>query len=448
VASGWTFFGFGFALLLRFGSSLVLTRLLVPEVFGVMAVCSAIQVIVTLIGDIGLKQAVIQSKRGHDPAFLNTAWTIQILRGLTIWMGCVAVAFVLHLLNSIGTFPANSVYTNSTLPILIAVISLSTPLQSLWSMKAISHTRELDLWRITIIELVSALSGFSVALTTAWVTHSIWSFAASSLAAALVSTLMTHFWLPGHRDRLAWDKDAIRELARFGKWSSLSSLLGVVASNSDRLMLGAWLTAASLGQYSIALNLASVIDGIGQRVFGNVSLPALSETVRRDPDRLGDVVFRMRRLADAAYVGSAGALFASGEVIIEALYDPRYFAAGRMLQILSFSLLFARYNLLQDAYIALGKPNYLTAINLVKTVSLFTIVPSLVFFFGETGAIVGMAIYLLPTVPLILWLNHELRLNRFRFELLVLIAWPIGWFLGRGAVSVIELTGCLLSVCG
>src|ERR1700731_4808955 len=109
-----------------------------------------------------------------------------------------------------------------------------------------------------------------------------------------------------------------------------------------------------------------------------------------------------------------------------------------MLQLLSFNLLFARYGLAQDAYIALGKPNYLSAINAIKLVSLFTLVPLLFHLFGEQGAVLGMALYLLPTVPLIFWFNQRHGLNNFGVELLNLGMWPVGWLVGKSLIAIFE----------
>jgi O-antigen/teichoic acid export membrane protein len=437
-AGSWTFAGYGSTLVLRLLGNLVISRLLAPEVFGIMGVCTAVQVIVGLTGDIGLRQAVIRSENGHDPVFLNTAWTVQILRGILIWIICVGAAIALYILNASGLLPQGSVYQDASLPFLIAATSFSTVILSLQSMKVISAGRRLDLRQITIIDLIQMISGLSVAMSMAWATRSVWSFVASGIVGSVVSVSIGHFWLQGKRDRIAWDRKALQELFSFGKWTSLSSFAGVLAMNGDRLMLGGWLTATSLGHYSIASNLSSVVDSIGSRVFGSVSIPALSEIVRNQPDRLGEVFFRMRRGADAAYVGSAGLLFAAGHEIIALLYDARYLAAGHMLQLLSFNLLFARYGLAQDVYIALGKPNYLTAINTVKLVSLFAIVPLMFHLFGSDGAILGIAVYLLPTVPLIFWLNQKHGLNNFRFEILMLGMWPIGWLAGRVTVAGLQ----------
>jgi O-antigen/teichoic acid export membrane protein len=441
-AGSWTLFGHGAALVFRLVGNLIIARLLAPEIFGVMAVCNAIYVIVVLVGDIGLRPAVIRSLNGNDPPFLNTAWTIQILRGVTIWIVCIGVGLLLLLADTYAALPSDSIYSDPTLPYLISAIGFSTIIQSLQSMKVMVLSRELQLSRITTIEMIQTVTGFSVAILMAWTTGSIWSFVASGLVGSIVGVSIGHFWLPGARDRLGWNKSAIRELAHFGKWASVSSFVGVLASNGDRLLLGSWLSASNMGAYSIASNLASVVDGVGSRLFASVSLPALSETLRHQPDRLRSVLFRMRRGADAAYIGSAGFLFATGQFIVEHLYDQRYSPAGKMLQLLSFNLLLARYGLVQDAYIALGKPSHLTAINVTKLISLFTMVPLLYHFFAVNGAILGMAVYLLPTVPLIFWFNHRHGLNNGWFEILILGLWPVGWIVGYAGIRLLS-TGFL-----
>jgi O-antigen/teichoic acid export membrane protein len=88
--------GYGTALVLRLLGNLIIARLLSPDVFGIMAVATSIQLVIALTGDIGLRQAVIRSPNIRDPRFLNTAWTVQILRGLSIWIFCVVAACALN----------------------------------------------------------------------------------------------------------------------------------------------------------------------------------------------------------------------------------------------------------------------------------------------------------------------------------------------------------------
>jgi O-antigen/teichoic acid export membrane protein len=438
-ASAWSMGGYGTALVLRLLGNLIIARLLSPEVFGIMAVATSIQLVIALTGDIGLRQAVIRSPNIRDPRFLNTAWTVQILRGLMIWSLCVIAAAGLDVLDRGGAIAAGSVYAHEMMPYLIATSSFAIVIDSFQSMKVMTVGRSLSLGRLTVIELTQMVIGQCIAIGVAWTTGSIWCFVASSLVGSILNTSIGHLWLPGGRDRIAWDRSALKELMQFGKWASISSFVGVIASQGNRLLLGAWLTPATLGLFSIASNLSSIVDGVGGRLFGAVSLPALSEIVHEQPHRLREVFYRMRRGADAAYISSAGFLFASGNAIVNLLYDPRYAAAGQMLQLLSFSLLFSRYGIVQDVYIALGKANYLTAINITKLISLFMIVPLLYYLFGPTGAILGVVLHLAPTVPLIFWLNRPHALNNFKFEVLILGLWPVGWLVGSFAAAALAL---------
>ena len=77
----WTVFGYGSSQVLRFGGNLILTRLLVPDLFGLMALVQIFIRGLSLFSDIGIRPSIIRSDRGDDPIFLNTAWTIQVIRG-------------------------------------------------------------------------------------------------------------------------------------------------------------------------------------------------------------------------------------------------------------------------------------------------------------------------------------------------------------------------------
>jgi O-antigen/teichoic acid export membrane protein len=435
-AGSWTLTGHIANQILRLLGSLVLTRLLAPDLFGIMAVATAISVIAVLLADIGLPQAIVQSPRGDDPSFLNTAWTLQVLRGWLIWGVCLGVAVMLFKLGISGWLPLGSVYASPTLPAVIAVASFSSVILGFQSVKAVTANRRLDLRRVIIIDVLAQVFGLSIAAVFGWLTHSIWSFVAGSLCSTAFSTLSSHLWLPGPADRFEWDRTAVSELVHFGKWIFLSSGAGVLAANGDRLLLGAWITPTVLGYYSIAFNVASAAEAAANRLFINVSLPALSEVARQRLDQFPAVYFRMRYVADPAFVGTAGFLFATGEWLIRLLYDSRYAPAGAMLQWLSFGLLFTRYNLAGAAYLALGQPNYVTAISITKVISLFVLVPLLFYLFGFTGAIFAIALHLIPTLPWVYWFNRKHGLNNLVLELAVLCTWPIGWLIGLVLVNL------------
>src|SRR2546421_7848298 len=83
--SAWTIAGHGAGELIRLAKSLVLTRLLFPEAFGMMSLVGVVMYGLQMLSDVGLVQAIIRDKRGDDPDFLNTAWTMQVIRGAVLW---------------------------------------------------------------------------------------------------------------------------------------------------------------------------------------------------------------------------------------------------------------------------------------------------------------------------------------------------------------------------
>ncbi len=75
-----------FAQFARLLSNLVLTRLLYPEAFGVMALVMVVLVGLQMFSDVGIGPAISRSPRGDDPDFLNTAWTLNVFRGAFLWL--------------------------------------------------------------------------------------------------------------------------------------------------------------------------------------------------------------------------------------------------------------------------------------------------------------------------------------------------------------------------
>ena len=91
-SSMFTMGGYVATQVLRLGSNLILTRILFPEAFGLMALVAVILQGLTMFSDVGVSPSIMQSKRGDDQQFLDTAWTIQVIRGTLLWLFACAIA--------------------------------------------------------------------------------------------------------------------------------------------------------------------------------------------------------------------------------------------------------------------------------------------------------------------------------------------------------------------
>jgi O-antigen/teichoic acid export membrane protein len=429
-AASWTVVGHGLGQALRLGTNLIMTRLLVPEMFGVMAIAIMVTMILSMLSDIGLRQNIVQSKRGDDPLFLDTAWVVQIVRGFALWLVAIAFSCILYLLNTKGMLPVDSVYAAAELPLVIAISASQSAITGFQSTKMATAYRQFNQRRLMLIELFSQSVGLAVMISIASTHPSVWALVIGGLVVVLITTILSHTALSGHANRIRVDRAALTELVMFGKWIFASSAVYILAVSGDRILLGGFVTAELLGLYAIAALIVRSIEAGFSKLLMTVSLPALSEIARSQPARLREIYYRLRTPNDIALLFATGLLFSAGQLVIDFLYDSRYAATGEILQILALSLFSARFSGAQQIYLALGITKNLALLNFSRFAILYTLVPFLYFAYGATAAIWGIALHAAGTIPIIFWLNGKLGLNDFRRELLFLPALPIGLFFG------------------
>jgi len=141
--------GYGGIQLIRLLRSLILTRLLFPEAFGVMALVWTLMFALEMFSDLGLPAFVIRDKRGDDPAFLNTVWTLQAIRGVALWVACVLIAHPMALF-----------YQEPMLSKLVPIAGLSAVLSGLNSTALYTLRRRMEFRRLTALELANEIVSF------------------------------------------------------------------------------------------------------------------------------------------------------------------------------------------------------------------------------------------------------------------------------------------------
>ena len=85
--------GFGGQNVVRLGGNLILTRLLFPEAFGLMALVQIFLMGLQMFSDVGIQTSIVRDPRGEERAFRDAAWTLQIIRGLVLWIFSCIVAW-------------------------------------------------------------------------------------------------------------------------------------------------------------------------------------------------------------------------------------------------------------------------------------------------------------------------------------------------------------------
>jgi O-antigen/teichoic acid export membrane protein len=432
-AGFWSLAGTGLSYAITFGSNLILTRLLAPEMFGVMAIATLVITVLTMLSDFGLIQNIIQSSRGSDSAYLNTAWAIQIIRGLLLWVLALCIALFLVAANLVGLLPQGSTYADTYLPYVIAVVSFSIIIDGFQSTKVSEATRYLSLGRITLIRTLGQIVGLICMF--GWIFligRSIWALVAGTICSRMLTTPLTHIWLPGSTNRWQWDQSSFYEILHFGKWIFLSSILGLFANNADRILLGGFVSSATLGIYSIAALLIGAISQILTTIFAQVCYPALSEVARERPHELKRSMYDIHILTAPFAYFCSGILVVSGNTLIGLLYDSRYAAAGWMLEVLALGLLKIPFNLPQWCLLARGLAKEFTGLVAFQSICTIVLIPLGFHWFGLPGALWGLVASQLLYVPAIIYYQIKYDLLDPSKELILLPAFFAGMIVASG----------------
>lgn len=380
-AALWTTLGQVGHQVLRLGSNLILTRLLLPEYFGVMVIINVFVLGLGLFSDVGLGPNIIRHKRGEDADFLNTAWTIQILRGFILWACAWALSGVMARL-----------YEIPELTTLLPVAALTAVIGGFESTARYSLNRKIHLGRVTLLELGQQASSITFMVVWAALNPSIWALVCGGVFGACVRTLFSHWLLPGIRNRWHWDRDAARSLISFGKWIFLSTALGFLANRGDRLILGAAMSQAELGVFSVAAILAHSPVRIAGQISMKVLLPLYSRLSDAGPGNLSREIGKTRlRMTVLASLGLS-VIALGGEWIVSSLWPESFWDAGRMTRILAIgSIGSVTIATLQPVLLACGDGRAHFISTLSRALLLLGALLVGQHFWGVTGALVGLA---------------------------------------------------------
>jgi O-antigen/teichoic acid export membrane protein len=421
-SGAWVMGGYMVSNFLRLGGNLILTRILVPEMFGIMAIITVLLAGVAMFSDIGIQQNIIRSDKTKDRQFLDTAWTIQVLRGFLIFSIMLIISISLYLLAQTDSLSANSVYAHPQLPIILAVMSLTVVISGFNSINLALLNRALNLKQITIMEFICQFLGLTTMVAFAFLYENIWGLVLGGFVSSFSKLYLSHSKKFGEKCRLHWNKEHAREIFHFGKWVFGASIFTFFAGRGDQLILGGLISAEQLGVYTIAFFLASAFRDVVKKVMSSVFFPVLSEVVRTRRKDLRSVYYRIRQKLDIAVMFSVGLLSSCGHVIIDVLYDDRYTDAGWMLEILALSSLFLGTTLAGPCLLALGNSKYIMIITAAMTVTLFTSVPLAFGFYGFEGAVVAIAMNALVEVPIVFYMMKQYNLLSLYGEFRM---WPI-----------------------
>jgi O-antigen/teichoic acid export membrane protein len=316
--------GFGFSQMIRLGSNLILTRLLFPEAFGLMALVTVFLMGLGQFSDVGVTPAILQSKRGDDRDFLDTAFSIQVVRGIGLWIVACLCAF-----------PMAWVYGQDLLLQMLPVSALTLLITGFRPTKMVTANRHLMLGRVTLLDMGTQLIGVGVGIVLAFMWHSVWALVISGVVGALVELFLNWRFLPGPGNRFRMERAAMRELIGFGKWVFLATCAGFLFTQADKILIGKFVPLDVFGVYNIGFFWASFPMMLGGMVTQKILIPIYREAPPSESPANFAKLRKMRLAVSGLLMGFVAVFALLGVWIVQILYDSRYVDAGAVAVVLA-----------------------------------------------------------------------------------------------------------------
>jgi O-antigen/teichoic acid export membrane protein len=373
----WTLGAYGCAQVLRLVTNIALARLLTPELFGIMLIVNSLGMGIELMSDIGIGQNIIYQKNANDPEFYNTAWTLQAIRGVVLWL--VALAF---------TVPVAQFYQSPILAIIMPFTTFGIVLSGFTSISRPLLQKRLQITKLNIFETIVSLFSSAVYVLLAYLSPTIWALVFGGLFGPAVTMIGSYCLLSDVKQRFNLSRRFAWEIVYFGKWIYVSSFVYFLSAFFDRLYLAKVVPLELLGVYGIARTFSELLGMMMQRLGNYVLFPFIASQSQMPRTELRAQLASIR--AKFMVLAAVGFSFfvATGDLAIRLLYDQRYQAASWMLPVLFTGSWFSiMANLNEATLLGLGKPSYTAISYSSKFVFLLVGLPLGVKSYGLLGGI-------------------------------------------------------------
>ena len=244
----------------------VLTRLLTPEDFGLMALVMAAIAFMQIFSDMGISNAIIHHQKISQEVLSSLYW-VNVLASVTLMLLLILFS------HFVATW-----YHEPRMQSILTLVSPFFLIVALGQQLFVMAEKNLRFQQLAIIELSSSLLGFILAVLVAFAGGGVYALVAGMLSSALCATvlywaILADGWRPMWRMRLG----EIKDFLGFGSYMMGFNLTNTVNMQADVLIGGRVLGVGSLGAYSLPKNLSLRLAMITNPIVTRVGFPVMAQ---------------------------------------------------------------------------------------------------------------------------------------------------------------------------
>ena len=326
-ALSWTFLGTMIRASIQFALLIILTRLLVPEDFGVMALAEASVFLACIFSRMGVGPFLIQ-KQDIDQKQIEAAFTLSLISSSVMAMALAAASA------SIAVF-----FQQEKLGTIILAMSPSVFLMTAAAVPESLLMRELKFKAVTLVDLVAYGFGYGViGLVLAVYGFGIWALVTGFVMQDLIRAVAMFALRPPPR-RLFLSMAIFKDFMNFGGGIMLGSIFNQLAQQLDRIVAGRFLGTADLGFYARSHQFLILPASLFGKVVERVLFPALS-SIQNDQERLTNAFLRASGTTALLTMPFSAIVCILAPEIVSLLFGEGWSRAAVPLQFLSLAIMF------------------------------------------------------------------------------------------------------------
>ncbi|MBR0415000.1 MAG: lipopolysaccharide biosynthesis protein [Clostridia bacterium] len=338
----------------HFVVSIVLARLLAPEVYGLVALVTVFTTILNVFVDSGLGNALVQKKDADDLDF-SSVFYFNIFMCTVLYIGMFFAA------------PLISKFYDKPLTALVRVISLTLIIAGVKGIQQAYVQRQMLFKRFFFATLGGTIFSAFLGIFLAYKGAGAWALVAQQLSNATIDTLI--LWLTVKwRPKLMFSFQRLKGLFSFG-WKLLaSSLLDTGYNQLRSLIIGKVYSSADLAYYNKARNFPSIIIENVNTSINSVLLPSMSK-VQDSKEAVKSMTRRAMKTSTYVMAPLLIGLAACGKALISLLLTNKWLPSYPFMVIFCITFVFYPVHTANlNAIKAMGRSDLFLKLEIIKKV--------------------------------------------------------------------------------
>lgn len=316
---------------LRIGSLMVLARLLDPKDFGLVGMVTAFTGVLSLFRDFGLSSATVQRVEVTEEQVSTLFW-INAVVGLSLWvLMALASPFVAMF------------YREPRLLWVTMILAMGFFFNAMGVQHSAMLQREMRFTAIALIDIVALVISVAVGIGMALKGFKYWSLVGMTITTPFLTTILLWIvsgWVPGPPRR----QSGTHAMMKFGGTITLNGLVVYIAYNLEKVLLGRFWGAETVGIYGRAYQLINIPTDNLNSAVGEVAFSVLAR-VQNDASRLRSYFLKGYSLVLGLTVPITVACAIFGQDLISVLLGPKWKEAVPIFRLLAPTILmFAMMN--------------------------------------------------------------------------------------------------------